>query len=130
MTRADSLEGDKCSRREAGSLARVYSLFPHLHTPFSPSLISLVVCMDVKHHVYLFTPPYPHLPVPNKPCGFYGRYAPCLYVYTHKQQCSSNSHSALQMNRSFQVLSHRRSDHTDHNLQGEGGILTDFLVLV
>ena len=32
------------------------SLFPHLHTPFppfSPSLISLVVSVDVKHHVYL-----------------------------------------------------------------------------
>ena len=30
-------------------------LFSHLHTPppFSPSLISLVVSVDVKHHVYL-----------------------------------------------------------------------------
>ena len=31
-------------------------LFPHLHTPFppfSPSLISLMVSVDVKHHVYL-----------------------------------------------------------------------------
>ena len=30
-------------------------LFPHLHTPFrpfSPSLISLMVSVDVKHHVY------------------------------------------------------------------------------
>ena len=44
--------------------------------------------------------------------------------------CSSDRHSALQMNRSFQAPSHRRSDHIDHNLQGEGGILTDFLVLV
>ena len=29
--------------------------FPHLHTPFppfSPSLISLMVSVDVKHHVY------------------------------------------------------------------------------
>ena len=34
----------------------IISLFPHLHTPFphfSPSLISLVVSVDVKHHVYL-----------------------------------------------------------------------------
>ena len=29
------------------------SLFPNLHTPFSPSLISLMVSVDVKHHVYL-----------------------------------------------------------------------------
>ena len=31
------------------------SLFPHLHThfpPFSPSLISLMVSVDVKHHAY------------------------------------------------------------------------------
>ena len=34
----------------------IMSLFPHLHTtfpPFSPSLISLMVSVDVKHHVYL-----------------------------------------------------------------------------
>ena len=34
----------------------VVSLFPHLHTPFhtfSPSIISFVVSVDVKHHVYL-----------------------------------------------------------------------------
>ena len=33
----------------------ILSLFPHLHTtfpPFSTSLISLVVSVDVKHHVY------------------------------------------------------------------------------
>ena len=36
----------------------IISLFPHLHTPFPPfypSLISLMVCVDVKHHAYLFT---------------------------------------------------------------------------
>ena len=34
----------------------IISLFPHLHTPFppfSPSLISLMFFVDVKHHVYL-----------------------------------------------------------------------------
>ena len=34
------------------------SLFPPLYTPvppFSPSLISLMVSVDVKHHVYLLT---------------------------------------------------------------------------
>ena len=34
----------------------IISLFPHLHTPFppfSPSLISLMVSVDVKHQVYL-----------------------------------------------------------------------------
>ena len=52
--------------------------------PFSPSLISLVVSVDVKHHVHLLTPPYPLLPpfppppppllpVPNKPRSFCGR---------------------------------------------------------
>ena len=30
----------------------IISLFPHLYTPFSGSLISLVVCVDVKHHVH------------------------------------------------------------------------------
>ena len=33
----------------------IISLFPHLHTPFvrfSPSLISLMVSVDVKHHAY------------------------------------------------------------------------------
>ena len=38
----------QCSDRYIISL----SLFPHLHTPFSPSLISLMVSVDVKHHVY------------------------------------------------------------------------------
>ena len=58
-----------------------------LHTPpppFSPSLTSLVVSVDVEHHVYLVTasiPPSPLLPVPNKPCGFCGRWAPCLLSY-------------------------------------------------
>ena len=33
----------------------IISLSPHLHTPFYPSLISLMVSVDVKHHVYLFT---------------------------------------------------------------------------
>ena len=28
------------------------TLFPHFHTPFSPSLISLVVSVDIKHHAY------------------------------------------------------------------------------
>ena len=34
----------------------IISLIPHLHTPLSlPSLISLMVSVDVKHHVYLLT---------------------------------------------------------------------------
>ena len=36
----------------------VISLLPHLRTPFplfSPSLISLMVSVDIKHHVYLLT---------------------------------------------------------------------------
>ena len=33
----------------------IISLFPHPHTPFSPSLISLMVFVDVKHHGYLLT---------------------------------------------------------------------------
>ena len=39
----------------------IISLSPHLHTPFppfSPSLISLMVSVDVKHHVYLVTVQY------------------------------------------------------------------------
>ena len=31
----------------------IISLSPHLRTPFSPSLISLMVSVNVKHHVYL-----------------------------------------------------------------------------
>ena len=35
-------------------------------SPFSPSLISLMVSVDVKHHVYLHLhPPFPLLPVPK-----------------------------------------------------------------
>ena len=34
----------------------------HLHTPLSPSLISLIVSVDVKHHIDLLTPPYPLSP--------------------------------------------------------------------
>ena len=33
----------------------IISLFPHLHTPFSPSLIILAASVDVKHHVYLLS---------------------------------------------------------------------------
>ena len=35
----------------------IISLFPHLHTS-SPSLTSLVVSVDVKHHIYLLTCPF------------------------------------------------------------------------
>ena len=31
----------------------IISFFPHLHTPFFPSLRSLVVSVNIKHHVYL-----------------------------------------------------------------------------
>ena len=45
----------------------IISLSPHLHTsslsPFSPSLISLMVSVDVEHHVYLLT--YNAQPVTN-----------------------------------------------------------------
>ena len=33
----------------------IISLSSHLHTPFSPPLISRTVSVDVKHHVYLLT---------------------------------------------------------------------------
>ena len=36
----------------------ILSLFLHLHTPFPPSLISLMVSVDVKHHVCLLTYSY------------------------------------------------------------------------
>ena len=54
---------------------RVYLLTPLLPpTPFSLSLISLMVSVDVKHHVYLLTPHLPSLlPVSNTPYGFCGR---------------------------------------------------------
>ena len=42
----------QCSNRH------MVSLFPHLHTlfpSFSPSLISLMISVDVKHHVHLLT---------------------------------------------------------------------------
>ena len=40
----------QCSNRH------IISLSPHLHTPFSPSLTSLMVSVDAKHHIYLLTP--------------------------------------------------------------------------
>ena len=33
----------------------IISLSPNLHTPFSPSIISLMVSVDLKHYVYLLT---------------------------------------------------------------------------
>ena len=61
-------------------LRQVYNLLlpppPYPLPHFSPFLISLMVSVDVNHHVYLLTPPYP-LPslllVPDKPYGFCGR---------------------------------------------------------
>ena len=58
----------------------VYLKFSHLR----PSIISLMVFVDVQHHVYLLTyyrhnlPLLPPSPVTNKPYGFCGRTAPCL----------------------------------------------------
>ena len=48
---------------------------PSSPTSIRSSLISLVVSVDVKHHVYLLLSyPLPHLlPVPNKPYSFCGR---------------------------------------------------------
>ena len=40
------------------SVDGLYGLFPHLHTPFAPfypSVISLMVYVDVKHYVYFLT---------------------------------------------------------------------------
>ena len=48
------------------SLSSSHASFP----PISPSLISLMVSVDVKHHVYLLTippPPYPPSPPPPPP---------------------------------------------------------------
>ena len=38
-----------------GDSVAIISLFPHLHTPFSSSVIRLMVSVEVKHHVYLPT---------------------------------------------------------------------------
>ena len=43
----ESFWWEQCSDRH------IISLFPHLHTPFSPSLISLMASVDFEHHVYL-----------------------------------------------------------------------------
>ena len=66
----------------------IISLSPHLHTPFppfSPSLISLLVSVDVKHHIYLLISTVrvqelcesrgsrPGLPLPNSSYGLCGR---------------------------------------------------------
>ena len=37
------------------AISIIVFLFPHLHNPFTPSLISLTVSVDVKHHVYLLS---------------------------------------------------------------------------
>ena len=48
-----------CKRKDLGSIPLRLSFLPppppHTHTPFSPFLISLMVSVDVKHHVYLLT---------------------------------------------------------------------------
>ena len=54
----------------------VISLFPNLHRPFppfSPSLISLMVSVDVKHHVYLLT---------VRPCFYTVDFTPLFYNST------------------------------------------------
>ena len=61
----------------------VISLFPNLHRPFppfSPSLISLMVSVDVKHHVYLLTRLHVHGSVVDRSfrCGRF------LYFYCGK----------------------------------------------
>ena len=53
----------------------IVSLSPHLHAPFpppfSPSLISLMVSVDVKHHVYFLHPVLrPHLHFASIPSGY------------------------------------------------------------
>ena len=57
--------GSGYKRNWTGKGDHIISLLPHLHTlfpPFSPSLISLVVSVDVKHHVYLLRGIiYPHV---------------------------------------------------------------------
>ena len=50
----------------------IISLFPHLHAFFSLSLVSLMVSVDVKHHVCLLQWPL----VPNKPYDLCGSKAP------------------------------------------------------
>ena len=67
------------------------SLFPHLHTPpppFSPSLISLMVSVDVKHHVYLPNP-QPHLLRPTPPPPSLSLYSPPPPTLTPSQATSS-----------------------------------------
>ena len=44
-----------CEGQSIATGIYIISLFPHLHPPFAPSLISLMVSVDVKHHVYLLT---------------------------------------------------------------------------
>ena len=77
------------------------SLYPHLHTPFppfSPSLISLMVSVDVKHHVYLLQHPF-SLSVPAEAgclfavvAGVHLRGEPTLFPgwCANKKLCYSN----------------------------------------
>ena len=73
------------------------SLFPHLHTvfpSFSPSLISLMVSVDVKHHVYfveLLT----------------------LHTHTHKHT-SMNTHTSYKL-----YNTGKEADSASHNTKSE-----------
>ena len=62
----------------------IISLCPHLHAPFSQSLISLVVSVDVKHHVYLLTSLWMR---PRRACGT-GDTKTQLKIYTASVACS------------------------------------------
>ena len=46
------MQDDSCGDSVAMGIKKI-SLFPHLHTPFSPSLISRMASVDVKHRVYI-----------------------------------------------------------------------------
>ena len=75
----------------------MYTSIPH--PSFSPSLISLVVSVDIRHHVHglMYTSiPHPHplSPVPNKPRGFCGRSAPCSRSYLPCPLCPGGGSSA------------------------------------
>ena len=79
----------------------IFSLSPHLHSPlppFFPSLISLMVSVDVKHHVYS---PCLHVYLLTS----YPLWQPASHPFHHPASQSDNSHPHLPINQSVSIIS-------------------------
>ena len=91
------------------------SLSPYLHTPppFSPSLISLMVAVDVKHHVYLLS-----LQFSSAQDGFYAL----------RQQLEAQIDAPIQPVRTKPAFTHTRQQQRQRRKSNEEEVMRNSLV--